>query len=49
MRKNGPYSMSIVILLGGCDYSHKEDQHGFFYTYLLSQWICYFTLRSYIP
>lgn len=24
--------MSIVILLGGCDYSHKEDQHGFFYT-----------------
>ena len=26
------FLMSIVILLGGCDYSHKEDQHGFFYT-----------------
>lgn len=26
------FIMSVVILLGGCDYSHKEDQHGFFYT-----------------
>lgn len=26
------FIMSVVIVLGGCDYSHKEDQHGFFYT-----------------
>lgn len=26
------FIMSVVILLGGCDYSHKEDQHGLFYT-----------------
>ena len=34
------FLMSIVILLGGCDYSHKEDVLLY---YLLSQWICYFT------
>ncbi|BGE81613.1 membrane protein insertase YidC [Staphylococcus petrasii] len=26
------FFMSLIVLLTGCDYSHKEDQHGFFYT-----------------